>query len=189
MVGRSSSLTVVLGHGAGGGIEADDLRALAVAISATGRRVILVEQPWRVAGRKVAPHPQVLDLVWEEVLASLALGQLVAGGRSAGARVACRTAARLGAGGVLALAFPLHPPGRPERSRGHELATGVPTLVIQGTRDAFGSADEVHLAAPMVEVAALDGADHALRVRRSSPIDPLRLAGEAAVRFLDRIGE
>jgi predicted alpha/beta-hydrolase family hydrolase len=189
MLGRSSARTVVLGHGASGGVEADDLQALAVAISATGRRVILVEQPWRVAGRRVAPRPQVLDVVWEEVLTSLALGRFVAGGRSAGARVACRTAARLGAVGVLALAFPLHPPGRPERSRAHELATGVPTLVIQGTRDAFGSPDEVRLAAPTVEVEALGGADHALRVPPRSPADPLRRAAEAAVRFLDRIGE
>ncbi|MGW2179422.1 alpha/beta hydrolase family protein [Streptomyces sp. NPDC001732] len=134
-------LVLALGHGAGGGIEARDLRALAAALPAHGVTVALVEQPWRVAGKKLAPAPKTLDAGWRGVWPALAAAgvPVVAGGRSAGARVACRTAAELGAHAVLALAFPLHPPGRPERSREDELVgTGVPTLVVQGGNDPFG---------------------------------------------------
>lgn len=142
---------LALGHGAGGGIGSADLVAVAAASAALGWRVLLVEQPWRVAGRKVASPPAHLDRCWlevlEAVLPQVAGDRLVVGGRSAGARVACRTATRLGADGVLALAFPLHPPGRPEKSRGAELAgCGVPALVVQGERDPFGGPDEVRAA-------------------------------------------
>ncbi|MFJ2896460.1 alpha/beta family hydrolase [Streptomyces sp. NPDC087218] len=134
-------LVLALGHGAGGGIEARDLRALAAALPAHGVTVVLVEQPWRVAGKKLAPAPKTLDTGWRGVWPALAAAgaPVVAGGRSAGARVACRTAAELGARAVLALAFPLHPPGKPEKSREDELTgTGVPTLVVQGGNDPFG---------------------------------------------------
>lgn len=134
-------LVLAVGHGAGGGIEARDLQALARTLPAHGVTVALVEQPWRVAGKKVAPAPKTLDTGWRGVWPALAEPGLpvVSGGRSAGARVACRTAAELGAHGVLALGFPLHPPGRPERSRADELlGTGVPTLVVQGGNDPFG---------------------------------------------------
>lgn len=138
-------LVLALGHGAGGGIEARDLVALAAALPALGTTVALVEQPWRVAGKKVAAAPKVLDEGWRAVWPVLARRGLpvVAGGRSAGARVACRTAAELDAAGVLALAFPLHPPGRPEKSRAGELLdAGRPALVLQGGRDAFGRPEE-----------------------------------------------
>ncbi|MFF8259394.1 alpha/beta family hydrolase [Streptomyces virginiae] len=138
-------LVLAVSHGAGGGIEARDLRALAAALPARGITVALVEQPWRVAGKKVAAAPKVLDEGWRGLWPALAEPGLpvVAGGRSAGARVACRTAAELGAAGVLALAFPLHPPGRPEKSRAEELTgAGRPTLVVQGGRDPFGRPDE-----------------------------------------------
>ncbi len=105
----------------------------------------LVEQPWRVAGKKVAAAPKVLDEGWCGLWPALVEPGLpvVAGGRSAGARVACRTAAGLGAAGVLALAFPLHPPGRPEKSRAGELTgAGRPALVVQGGRDPFGRPEE-----------------------------------------------
>ncbi|ATW50429.1 alpha/beta hydrolase family protein [Streptomyces peucetius] len=133
--------TLALGHGAGGGIEARDLQAIARALPAHGVTVALVEQPWRVAGKKVAPAPRTLDAAWRDLWPALTKRGLpvVAGGRSAGARVACRTAAGLGAAGVLALSFPLHPPGRPEKSRADELlGSGVPTLVVQGGSDPFG---------------------------------------------------
>ncbi|MEV4196494.1 alpha/beta family hydrolase, partial [Streptomyces toxytricini] len=99
-------LVLALGHGAGGGIEARDLQALAAALPGRGTTVALVEQPWRVAGRKVAAAPKVLDEGWRGLWPALAEPGLpvVAGGRSAGARVACRTGAALGAAGVLALA-------------------------------------------------------------------------------------
>ncbi|MGW6978630.1 alpha/beta hydrolase family protein [Streptomyces sp. NPDC054932] len=138
-------LVLAVSHGAGGGIEARDLRALAAALPARGITVALVEQPWRVAGKKVAAAPKVLDEGWRGLWPALAGPGLpvVAGGRSAGARVACRTAAELGAAGVLALAFPLHPPGRPEKSRAGELTgAGRPTLVVQGGRDPFGRPEE-----------------------------------------------
>ncbi|MFJ6460526.1 alpha/beta family hydrolase [Streptomyces sp. NPDC091387] len=138
---REPRLLLALGHGAGGGIEARDLRALAAALPAHGVSVALVEQPWRVAGKRLAPAPKTLDTGWRGLWPVLAASGLpvVAGGRSAGARVACRTASGLGARAVLALSFPLHPPGRPEKSRKDELlASGVPTLVVQGGHDSFG---------------------------------------------------
>ncbi|TQK51985.1 hypothetical protein FBY35_2408 [Streptomyces sp. SLBN-118] len=142
---RSARLVLGLGHGAGGGIEARDLQAVAHTLTAEGVTVALVEQPWRVAGKKVAPAPRTLDAGWRGVWPVLAKPGLpvVAGGRSAGARVACRTAAELGAAGALALSFPLHPPGRPEKSRADELlGAGVPVLVVQGGNDPFGKPPE-----------------------------------------------
>jgi uncharacterized protein len=142
--------TLVLGHGAGGGVDSADLRAVARAGAQVGWRVLLVEQPWRVAGKRIAPAPPRLDEAWTAVLAQvrdLVDGPLVLGGRSAGARVACRTAAAQGAAGVLALAFPLHPPGRPEKSRAAELrGVDVPLVVVQGETDAFGRPAEVEAA-------------------------------------------
>jgi predicted alpha/beta-hydrolase family hydrolase len=142
--------TLVLGHGAGGGVDSADLRAVAAAGADAGWRVLLVEQPWKVAGRRIAPAPARLDEAWTAVLAEvrdLVGGPLVLGGRSAGARVACRTASAQGAAGVLALAFPLHPPGRPEKSRAAELrGVDVPLVVVQGETDAFGRPAEVEAA-------------------------------------------
>lgn len=161
--------TLVLGHGAGGGIEAADLVALAGALPPRGVTVVRVEQPWRVAGRKVATAPPTLDRAWLAVVEALAVaGPLVVGGRSAGARVACRTAGRLGAVGCLALSFPLHPPGRPEKSRLDELAAaGVPTLVVQGERDAFGGPSEFP---PAYDVRGVPFADHSFKVAKSAPV-------------------
>ncbi|WP_086824463.1 alpha/beta family hydrolase [Streptomyces sp. NRRL B-24572] len=136
---------LALGHGAGGGVEARDLQALAAALPAHGVTVALVEQPWRVAGKKVAPAPKTLDTGWRGLWPNLAKPGLpvIAGGRSAGARVACRTARELGALAVLALGFPLHPPGKPEKTRADELLdAGLPTLVVQGGNDPFGRPEE-----------------------------------------------
>ena len=133
--------TLVLGHGAGGGVGARDLVAVQRAANATGVTVVLVEQPYRVAGRKSPAPAKQLDAAWIAVVEQLPLGglPLVVGGRSSGARVACRTAAATGAAGVLCLAFPLHPPGKPEKSRLDELDdVAVPTLVVQGESDPFG---------------------------------------------------
>jgi hypothetical protein len=151
-------LVLALGHGAGGGVETRDLRALAQVLPGHGVGVALVEQPWRVAGRKLAPPPAALDAAWTALWPALQRPAVpvVAGGRSAGARVACRTAHELGALAVLALAFPLHPPGRPERSRADELRTvrdaGLPTLVVQGGRDPFGRPEEFPSGTEIVEV-------------------------------------
>ena len=131
---------LVLGHGAGGGVESPDLQGAAQAARAAGLTVALVEQPYRVAGRRSPAPANQLDTAWVSVVEQLSFEvPLIAGGRSAGARVACRTAAETGAAAVLCLAFPVHPPGRPEKSRLDELdAVTVPVLVVQGERDPFG---------------------------------------------------
>jgi predicted alpha/beta-hydrolase family hydrolase len=131
---------LVLGHGAGGGVKAPDLVVATEAALAEGVSVALVEQPYRVAGRRSPAPARQLDAAWSAVVEHLAFEvPLVVGGRSLGARVACRTAEEAGAVAVLCLAFPLHPPGRPEKSRLAELdAVTVPVLVVQGERDPFG---------------------------------------------------
>jgi uncharacterized protein len=135
---------LVLGHGAGGGIESPDLVGATGAAHAAGLTVALVEQPYRVAGRRSPAPASQLDAAWVAVVSQLRDGQLsglpiLTGGRSAGARVACRTADETDSAAVLCLAFPLHPPGRPEKTRLPELAAvGVPTLVVQGESDPFG---------------------------------------------------
>lgn len=162
-VDRGECGLLVLGHGAGGGPDAPDLLAARDGALAAGFAVARVEQPWRVAGRRVAEPPPRLDQAWLAVIAGLTCdGALVLGGRSSGARVACRTATRLGAHAVLALAFPLVPPGR-ATSRAHELAMPtVPRLVVQGSRDAFG----LPASGDGVAVHVVAGADHAFAVRR-----------------------
>nr|WP_187284104.1 alpha/beta family hydrolase [Streptomyces sp. adm13(2018)] len=162
---------LALGHGAGGGIEARDLQALAAALPGRGVTVALVEQPWRVAGKKLAPAPKTLDTGWRGLWPALARPGLpvIAGGRSAGARVACRTGRELGALAVLALSFPLHPPGRPERSRADELlGSGLPTLVVQGGNDPFGRPDE--FPEGPYRLAEIPHADHAFALPKRAPL-------------------
>lgn len=169
---------VLLGHGAGGGVTAPDLVGCSAALVAAGVAVGLVEQPYRVAGRRVAAPAARLDEAWQAVateLSALVPGPLVTGGRSSGARVACRTATACGAVGVLALSFPLVPPWRPDRPRDAELVgAGVPVLVVQGSRDTFGSAEDVAAVVAAaggpalgIDVLTVPGADHGL----ARPID------------------
>jgi predicted alpha/beta-hydrolase family hydrolase len=138
---------LVLGHGAGGGVGAPDLRAAAEAAAAEGLAVALVEQPYRVAGRRTPPRAPQLDAAWTCVVEHLRARELnglplVVGGRSSGARVACRTAGATGAIAVVCLAFPLEPPARPGKPRPTRLAeldaVRVPVLVVQGKNDRFG---------------------------------------------------
>jgi len=138
---------LVLGHGAGGGVKSPDLTAAARVARSAGFSVVLVEQPYRVAGRRSPAPASQLDAAWLTVIASLRERELrdvplVVGGRSLGARVACRTAAGAVAVAVLCLAFPLHPPGKaddPSKSRLAELdAVRLPVLVVQGEKDPFG---------------------------------------------------
>lgn len=137
----------VLGHGAGGGIDTPDLLAVTEALNDMGWTVARVEQPYRVKGRRAPEASPRLDAAMIAVVAALRYRHrypVMVGGRSSGARVACRTASAVGASSVLALAFPLHPLGKPEKSRVDELlAVTVPTLVLQGDRDAFGTASEL----------------------------------------------
>ncbi len=172
--GRRPRGVVALGHGAGGGVDAPDLVVATSALVGAGLLVARFEQPWRVAGRKITSPAAQVDAAWSAAIPVLppSSGPLIVGGRSTGARVACRTALSLGAAGVIALAFPLHPPGRPERSRADELPE-LPTVVVQGDRDAFGTPHEVNAAASAsqrLSVIEVAGADHALRVSRKGPI-------------------
>ena len=161
--------TLLLSHGAGGGIEAGDLQALAGDLPSEGITVALFEQPWRVAGRRLATAPPTLDVGLAAAAALLPeTAPLVVGGRSAGARSAARTATGLGARGCVALSFPLHPPGRPEKSRLAELqGAGVPTLVVQGERDPFGRPDELP---DDVDLCIVPGGDHSLHVPKRGPV-------------------
>jgi hypothetical protein len=139
---------LVLGHGAGGGIAAKDLLAATRVALALGVSVALVEQPYRVAGRRSPPRAPHLDAAWTAIGAHLQAHELpglpmIVGGRSSGARVACRTADALAAAGVLCLAFPLQPAARSTGTQAPtrlpELdAVRVPVLVVQGARDPFG---------------------------------------------------
>jgi predicted alpha/beta-hydrolase family hydrolase len=179
---------LVLGHGASGGVGAVDLVAVRDAAVEAGIAVARVTQPYRVAGR-TAPAPAAqLDEAWLAVIAAIRGGAVVSGrwpktvpvvtgGRSSGARVACRTAVAAKAAGVLCLAFPLHPPGKPESSRAGELLSGVPTLVLNGDKDPFG----VPKPSKQVRVVVRPGDRHDLKRR------PAETAG-IAVAWLAELG-
>ncbi|GHK00929.1 hypothetical protein SY2F82_27260 [Streptomyces sp. Y2F8-2] len=189
---KQASLVLAVSHGAGGGIEARDLQALAQVLPAHGVSVALVEQPWRVAGKKVAPAPKTLDLGWRGVWPALAAPGLpvISGGRSAGARVACRSAAELGAHAVLALSFPLHPPGKPEKSRADELlGAGVPTLVVQGGNDPFGRPEEFPRGG--YEIVEVPYGDHGFAVPKRADItqeEALETITDAVVKWVTSLG-
>jgi uncharacterized protein len=183
---RHPVAALVLGHGAGRGVEAPDLEALAAELPRQGISVFRIEQPWHVAGRKAAARPESLDIATIACLNAIRVRTpIVLGGRSAGARVACRLAPTMGAVGCLALAFPLHPPGRPEKSRLPELtAVGLPTLVVQGERDAFGRPAEFP---ESIELVPVPDADHAFRVPKNASLSQeqtLTLLVEAVVEWV-----
>jgi uncharacterized protein len=156
----SPRAVLLLGHGAGGGVGAPDIVAAAGVAVAAGLSVVLVEQPYRVAGRRTPAPAAQLDAAWLAVVEHVRGDvPMLFGGRSSGARVACRTAEAGGAAGVLCLAFPVHPPGKPEKDRLDELATPtVPVLVVQGMNDPFGRPEP----APGREVVLLRG-NHSLK--------------------------
>lgn len=199
---------LLLGHGAGGGVDAPDLEAL-TRLAGDGVAVLRFEQPWRTAGKRVAPAPARLDAGWraarEYATAHFPGRLLVLGGRSAGARVACRSAtgdepagdspaAQLTArvAGVVALAFPLHPPGRPGSSRplhppdrpgpsrAYELlAPACPVLVLQGERDPFGTPEEIAatiIDAPRHRLIAVPGCAHEFKPAKRGPLDQASVA-------------
>ena len=185
---RRPIATLLLGHGAGNGIESRDLEALARNLPRNDISVIRFEQPWRLAGRRVATAPKTLD---EALVAGYdrlrVRTPLVLGGRSAGARSAARCAKRLGAVGCLALAFPLHPPGKPEKSRLPELRrAGVPTLVIQGGNDAMGRPEEFP---PDIDLSVVPEADHGFAVPARAPLsqdDALEIVVESTLEWIVR---
>jgi predicted alpha/beta-hydrolase family hydrolase len=183
---RRPRCLLVLGHGAGGDVDAPDLLGVRDAALAASVAVARITQPYRVAGRRAPAPAGQLDEAWLAALATLtrpvratALSRLplIVGGRSSGARVACRTARAAAADGIVALAFPLHPPGRPECSRAEELLTGLPTLVVNGDRDPFGAP----AAGPGIDVCLRPGERHDLRG------DPAAV-GAAVVEWLARHG-
>ncbi|MET7544638.1 MULTISPECIES: alpha/beta hydrolase family protein [unclassified Streptomyces] len=188
---KKPRLVLAAGHGAGGGIEARDLQALAAALPAHGVSVALVEQPWRVAGKKLAPAPKTLDTGWRGLWPALTAPGLpvVSAGRSAGARVACRTATELGAHAVLALSFPLHPPGKPEKSRKDELlGSGVPTLVVQGGHDPFGRPAE--FPPGEYEITEVPYGDHGFAVPKKADLtqdQAMEILTAAVTAWLDRL--
>jgi len=204
---------VVLGHGAGRGIDTHDLLGLAASLPALGVSVVLVDQPWVVGGRRIAVAPALLDAAWvpcigaaREAAGAARRTPLVTGGRSAGARVACRTADVVGADALLLLAVPLVPPASRADADRHAaalstrreelrrpLSAGVPMVAAQGDRDAFGAAAELRAALHGVpgasaEVVVVPGADHALRVGRggTDPAPTLLAAALLAVSLARR---
>jgi predicted alpha/beta-hydrolase family hydrolase len=200
--------TLMLGHGVGGGIDSPDLAAIAGALPELGVEVVLFEQPWRVQGRRIGGPAPTLDAAWVAFVADLrgrGIGtrRLVAGGRSTGARVACRTLGTVQPAALLLLAFPMWPARRPPMadvpSRLPELAAAagvVPTVVVQGTRDRLGSADEIAVGLAEANVTArvvpIPDADHSFAVPRSSPVDRgaaldlvVRAARATALRIID----
>jgi predicted alpha/beta-hydrolase family hydrolase len=185
---RGPTVTLLLSHGAGNGVEARDLAALATALPRHGVAVALFEQPWRFAGRKIASPPPTLDVGLKAAHRVLRpRGPVVVGGRSAGARSAARCATDLAAAGCLALAFPLHPPGRPEKTRVDELTgTGVPTLVVQGERDPMGRPEEFPEG---TDLAIVPAADHGFKVPATGALtqaEALDLVVEAVLEWLVR---
>jgi predicted alpha/beta-hydrolase family hydrolase len=186
---RSPFVTLLLSHGAGGGTGARDLQALATRLPPQGASVVLLEQPWRVAGRKVATPPPTLDAALVAAARALRFRTpLVVGGRSAGARSAARSASGLGAAGCLALSFPLHPPGRPEKSRLDELlGARARTLVVQGENDPFGRPAEFPEG---VDLTAVPGADHSFRVPKTGVVtqdEALDIVLEATLEWVPRL--
>jgi uncharacterized protein len=181
---RHPIAALALGHGASGGVDAPDLAALAAELPRQGITVYRIEQPWRVAGRRLAPSPQSLDAATVTCLNAIRVrGPLILGGRSAGARVACRLAASMGAVGCLALAFPLQPRGT--ASRVHELSgVGLPTFVVQGERDSFGGP----AAFPGgIDLTAIPDADHSFSVPRRAALsqeDTYAVVVEAVVEWI-----
>lgn len=180
--------TLILTHGAGGGIDAPDLVRLARTLPQQDISVTLVEMPWRVAGKPLAPAPAILDECYHAALDTMRMRTpLVVGGRSAGARSAARIARSAGARGLLALSFPLHPPGKPEKSRLDELqGARVRTLVVQGESDPFGRPDEFP---GDIELTAVPFADHGFKVPKKAPVgqeEALDVVLEATLEWIVR---
>jgi predicted alpha/beta-hydrolase family hydrolase len=185
---RHPVATLLLQHGAGAGIDSRDLTVLAAELPRQGISVVRMEQPWVAAGKKIAPRAEVLDECFVTAANKLRVRTpLVVGGRSAGARSAARTAESLGASAYLALAFPLHPPGKPERSRLEELtAVDLPTLIVQGERDAFGRPEEFPADHDLTVVPE---ADHGFKVPKRGVIsqdDALAVIVEAVLEWIVR---
>ena len=180
--------TLIMTHGAGAGIETPDLNRIAVSLPAYGVNTAMLELPWVAQGRRIAPNKAVLDESFVAMANRLRpQTPTFIGGRSTGARLACRHARRLGGIGIIALSFPLHPRGKPERSRVDELTeSGLPVLVVQGERDDMGRPDEFP---PQLPLVSIPYADHSLAVPKREPVDQddtYRLAASAILQWMAR---
>ncbi|UYM06032.1 alpha/beta hydrolase family protein [Solicola gregarius] len=162
--------TLIMTHGAGAGIETGDLRRIAISLPSYGVNTAMLELPWVGQGRRIAPSRTVLDESFVAMVNRLRpQTPTFVGGRSTGARLACRHARRLGGVGAVAVSFPLHPKGRPERSRIDELdGARVPVLVVQGERDELGAPEEFP---PQLTLARVPYADHSMVVPKRAPVD------------------
>lgn len=186
MYAAKPAALVILGHGAGGDSRAPVLVAVRDALVAASVATALVDQPYRVAGRRAPDRADRLDAVMLELACRLRtrLGgvPLIVGGKSSGARVGCRIARQAGAAGVVALGFPLGPPGRPATSRAAELDAGCPVLVLQGSRDSFGGPGAVRQAAGLLPVAVHEvaGGDHSFVARRADARTTVECLAEVA---------
>ena len=178
--------TLILGHGTATGVEAKDLQALARALPPLGFTVVLMTQPYRVDANFDVAGERSLDQAWTATWAEVTgrSRPLIAGGRSAGSQVACRTARALGADAVLALAYPLLGPG----SAAELLATGTPTLIVQGGRDPFGRPEQFPALTQGFELVEIPGANHMFAVDGpSGGTDPLAQVTAAVIDWLDRL--
>ena len=178
---------MVLGHGTATGVEAGDLQAIAAALPPIGIAVALVTQPYRLNGGRGSDEPS-LDLAWKSVWPKVADARVpvIAGGRSAGSQVACRTARDLGAVAVLALAYPLLGPGSPREL----LATGLPTLIVQGTNDPFGQPAQFPPLPPSFEMVEVPSGNHMFGVPAGTATDtvaPLAIVTSAVVRWVETL--
>jgi predicted alpha/beta-hydrolase family hydrolase len=181
--------TLVLAHGAGGGMETPFLNVVARAIGARGIRVVRFEFPYMAARRtgqkRGAPDRQpVLLQAWRDVVEELGGGAaLVIGGKSLGGRMATMVADELRVRGVVCLGYPFHPPGQPERLRTAHLETlATPTLIVQGTRDPFGTREEVarYRISPNIRIEWLEGGDHSFKPRKETGYTEREHLGHAA---------
>ncbi|MDN5853725.1 MAG: hydrolase [Actinomycetia bacterium] len=180
--------TLIMTHGAGAGIETPDLNRIAIGLPAYGVNTAMLELPWVGQGRRIAPSKTVLDESFVAMANRLRpQTPTFVGGRSTGARLACRHGRRLGGVGVVALSFPLHPRGKPERSRADELTgAGLPVLVVQGDRDDMGHPDEFP---PQTPIVSIPYADHSLVVPKRAPVEQdatYRLAASAILQWIAR---
>lgn len=174
---EEAPLTLALAHGAGAPMDHPFLAAVARGVAGRGYRVARFEFPYmrarRDSGRRGRPDPQpVLEEAWREAVAALGGGEgLVVGGKSLGGRIASRVADEVGARGLVCLGYPFHPPGRPERLRtAHLRQLATPALIVQGTRDPFGTPEEVegYDLSPAIRVVWLEDGDHSLKPRKKS---------------------
>jgi predicted alpha/beta-hydrolase family hydrolase len=166
---RAARAVVVLGHGSATGIESADLQAVASALPPRDIAVALVTQPYRLSGSGRGSDEASLDVAWRHVWPHVAPGAMpmIAGGRSAGSQVACRTAKDLGAVGVLALSYPLFGPGSPQEL----LATGLPTLIVQGGNDPYGRPGQFPPLPPTTELVEVPFGNHTFGVPAGRGID------------------